>query len=196
MPYYFVDMNEKRKPYPFDQIEPKWQTLWAARKNLPHAQPRRRGFRPRQAEVLRARHVPLPQRLGAARRPSRGLHGHRHHRALQAHAGLQRAAPDGLGRLRPARRAARHQDRRAPAREHGAQHRQLQDAAQQHRLQLRLGPRGQHDRSGLLQVDAVDFPAAVQLVVQPGDEQGRADLDLHRQRRRTACGWRSSPKRR
>ncbi len=129
-PYYFVDMNEKRKPYPFDQIEPKWQTLWTDGENLPHAQPRRRGLRSGQAEVLRARHVPLPQRLGPARRASGGLHGDGHHRALPADAGFQRPAPDGLGRLRPARRTARHQDRRASARKHGAQHRQLQAAAQ------------------------------------------------------------------
>ena len=35
---------------------------------------------------------------------------------LQADARLQRPAPDGLGRLRPARRAVRHRDRHAPAR--------------------------------------------------------------------------------
>ena len=29
--YYFVDMNEKRKPYPHDRIEPKWQAVWAER---------------------------------------------------------------------------------------------------------------------------------------------------------------------
>ena len=32
--YYFVDMNEKRKPYPFDRIEPKWQAIWAERKTF------------------------------------------------------------------------------------------------------------------------------------------------------------------
>ncbi len=32
--YYFVDMNEKRKPYPFDRIEPKWQQIWAERKTF------------------------------------------------------------------------------------------------------------------------------------------------------------------
>ncbi len=34
MLYYFEDMNEKRKPYPFDQIEPKWQTRWATEKTF------------------------------------------------------------------------------------------------------------------------------------------------------------------
>ncbi len=37
----------------------------------------------------------------------------------------------------------------------------------------------QHDGPGVFQVDTVDFPQAVQFVVQPGDEQGRADRDVH-----------------
>jgi membrane protein implicated in regulation of membrane protease activity len=37
-----------------------------------------------------------------ARGPPRGLHSHGHHRTLQAHEGLQRAAPHGMGRFRPA----------------------------------------------------------------------------------------------
>ena len=53
---------------------------------------------------------PYPSGAGPARRPSRGLHRHRHPRALQAHARLQRAAPDGLGRVRAARRAVRDRD--------------------------------------------------------------------------------------
>ena len=71
----------------------------------------------RAAEALRARHVPLSQRRRAARRPSRGLHGHRHRLPLRADAGQQRAAPDGLGRLRPAGRAAR---QAKPARPRGS----------------------------------------------------------------------------
>ena len=154
----------------------------AGGKNLPHAQSGRRGLRPGQAEVLRARHVSLSQRLGPARGASGRLHGDGHHLALPAHEGLQRPAPDGLGRLRPARRAARHQDRRAPAREHGPQRRQLQAAAHPHRLQLRLGPRGQHDRPRLFPLDPMDLPAAVRVVVQPGHQPGRADCHLYRQR--------------
>ena len=39
--------------------------------------------------------------------------------------GLQRPASDGLGRLRPPRRAIRHQDRHPPARHHPEKHRPL-----------------------------------------------------------------------
>ena len=69
-----------------------------------------------EAEVLRARHVPVPVGRRPARRPPRGLHRHRHRRRYKRMQRLQRAAPDGLGRLRPARRAVRDQDRHPPAR--------------------------------------------------------------------------------
>ena len=61
---------------------------------------------------------PYPSGAGLHVGHPEGLHRHRHRRALQAHARLQRAAPDGLGRLRPARRAVRDRDRHAPARDH------------------------------------------------------------------------------
>ena len=50
---------------------------------------------------------PYPSGGRPARRPPRGLHRHRHRLPLQADARVQRPAPDGLGRLRPARRAVR-----------------------------------------------------------------------------------------
>ena len=118
---------------------------------------------PRPPQVLRARHVPLPVGRGPARRPLRGLHRDRHHHALEAHAGLQRAAPDGLGRLRPARRELRHQARHPPARSTtAAGDRQLPPPDRLGRLRLRLGARDQHHRSRVREVDAVDLPAAVQ----------------------------------
>ena len=78
------------------------------------------------AQVLHPRHVPLPVRRGAARRASRGLHRHGHSGPLPPRARLQCPAPDWLGRLRPARRAIRHQDRPASAQDHRAEHRDLQ----------------------------------------------------------------------
>ncbi len=75
-----VHAPERRKPYPFDQIEPRWQRVWDERADLSRAESRRARLRSRAAEVLRARHVPLPERRGAARRASGGLHGHGHPR--------------------------------------------------------------------------------------------------------------------
>ncbi len=80
--------------------------------DLPHARPR-----PRQAQALHPRHVPLPQRRGPARRPPRRLHGHRHPLPLQADerdstsctrwAGTPSACPPNSTPSRPARTPAR-----------------------------------------------------------------------------------------
>ena len=59
---------------------------------------------------------PYPSRRRAARRPPAGLHRHRRLRPLPADDRPQRAARDGLRRVRPARRAVRRADRPAPAR--------------------------------------------------------------------------------
>ncbi len=117
--------------------------------------------RPVQAQVLRAGHVPLPVRRRPARRPLRGLHGHRRPHALEADAGIPRAASDGLGRLRPAGRELRHQARRPPAHHDPAGHRQLQAADRRRRVRLRLDARDRHHRSRVRQMDAVDLPEAV-----------------------------------
>ena len=42
------------------------------------------------------------------------------------------------------------------------------------RLQLRLGPRDRHDRPGILQVDAVDLPEALQQLLRRGPAEGQA----------------------
>ncbi len=90
------------------RIEPKWQAEWERNKTF-----RAIDLDPVPAQALYPRHVPLPQRSRPARRPSRGVHGHRHRLPLQADARIQRPAPDGLGRLRPARRAIRRPDQYA-----------------------------------------------------------------------------------
>ena len=98
------------------EIEARWQDRWDAEQHVRGAEPGRAAGRPRQrrrpAEAVRARHVPVPVRRRPARRPPAGLHRHRRLRPLQADDRPQRAAHDGLRRLRPARRAVR---RRRPA---------------------------------------------------------------------------------
>ena len=134
----------------------KWQERWAA------AGVFRAVADPSRPEVLRARHVPLPVGRRAARRPLRGLHRDRHHRALEADAGLERAAPDGLGRLRPAGRELRHQDRHPPAHHH----RSRRSPTSAGRSTRSASPTTGSARSTppiptYVQVDAVDLPAAV-----------------------------------
>ena len=73
----------------------------------------RRG--PAAPEVLRARDAALPVRRAAHGAPEELL-GRRRGRPLPPPHRPPRAAPDGLRRVRPARREPRDQDRRAPAR--------------------------------------------------------------------------------
>ncbi len=96
-------------------VEPKWRAAWA------EAEVFRRRERLDQAQVLRDGDVPLS--VGApARGPRPQLRDGRRGGALQAGARLQRAASDGLGRLRPAgrerRRRARRRSRRLDLRQH------------------------------------------------------------------------------
>ena len=65
--------------------------------------------------LLRARDAPVPERR-AAHRPPEELHDRRRGRPLPPPHRPARAAPDGLRRVRPARREPRDQDRPAPAR--------------------------------------------------------------------------------
>ena len=76
---------------------------------------RRRSGRRTRREAVRARHVPLPVRRGFACRTPPRIHRHRRLRPVQAHDRPQRAAHDGLRRVRTARRAVRRRDRAAPA---------------------------------------------------------------------------------
>ena len=108
---------------------------------------------PAPPEVLLPRDVPVP--LGPhPHGPRAGLRHRRSARPLQVDARLQRAAPDGLGRLRAARRERRHRARRAPGDLDLREHRQHAGPAPQDGHLLRLGSRGHHLRSRLLQVGA------------------------------------------
>ena len=83
--------------YDFAAVERKWQARWE-RDHL-----YRTADDDREAEILRAGDAAVS--VGrSARRPRQELHARRCGRADDAHARLQRAASDGLGRVRPARR--------------------------------------------------------------------------------------------
>ena len=109
--------------------------------------------------LVHARDAAVPLRQGDAHGPRPQLHdgGRRH--ALPPPERLDRAASDGLGRVRPAGRERRDPRGRPSARDHRAQHRNdaRPDAASG--LGDRLGPRGLGAPARLLPLDAMAVPA-------------------------------------
>ena len=111
------------------------------------------GRGPRPAQVLLPRDVPVP--VGShPHGPRAGLRHRRPAGPLQVDARLQRAPPDGLGRLRPAGGERGDRQRGPPRGVDLREHRQHAHPAEAHGHLLRLGPRGDHLRPGLLQVGA------------------------------------------
>jgi leucyl-tRNA synthetase len=56
--------SERRKPYPFDQIEPKWQAIWEERQLFHAPNPREKGFDPAQAKFYILDMFPYPSGAG------------------------------------------------------------------------------------------------------------------------------------
>ncbi len=160
----FTTMSDARKPFPFRDFEPQWQARWESEKTFRTPGPGDAGFDPAKPKFYVLDMFPYPSGSRPARRPPGRLHRHRHHRPLQAHDRPQRAAPDGLRFVRPARRAIRHQDRPAPGAHHRRQHRELPPPAEIAGFRLRLGPRNRHHRSRIRALDAVDLPPALSFV--------------------------------
>src|SRR3954451_16974989 len=114
----------------------------------------------RAPQVVRARDAPVPV-WRAPHGPSEDVFGRRPYRALPPPQGHARAAPDGLRRLRTARREPRDEDGPAPARLHRGV-----DSAVPRAVPLvghldRLEPRVRHAPARVLPLDAVDLPAPV-----------------------------------
>ncbi len=131
------------------------RTIQPPRSRTPLAGPLGRGphFRDQKrrsaAEILRARDVPLP--LGAhPHGPCAQLYARRRRRPLHARQGLQRALPQGLGRLRPAGRERGDAEWGESAHLDLRQHRGHARAAQGDGPVARLEPRVRHLRPGIL----------------------------------------------
>ena len=184
-------------------IEPKWQRYWE--ENRTFAAPQL----PTGPKTVRARHVPLPQRRRPARRPSRGYTATDIVCRFERMRGKSVMHPMGWDAFGlPAEQHAIKTG--TPPRSHDREeHRHLPPAAEDARLQLRLGPRAGHDRRRVLPLDAVDLPGAVRHLVRrraaarPADRRtadSRRSADAGRGRRRaairTSIGWPISSKRR
>ncbi len=151
---------------------------------------RRRAGRRARREAVRARHVPVSVGQRTARGAPPRLHRHRRVRPLQAHDRPQRAARDGLRRLRPARRAVRRGDRPAPEDHDRSEHRHLPTPAPPARPGPRSAAQRVDHRSRVLPLDPVDLQPGVQRLVRPRPRSRPPDRRVDR---RVRVGHPSDP---
>src|SRR5439155_18020343 len=108
----------------------------------------------RRAQVLRGRDAPLSQRQ-ASHGPRAQLFDRRRPGVILVEALVQRAAPDGLGCLRPAGGECRHRAWPSSTRVDVVQHRRDERANAPHGIRLRLAARNLELRAGILPVEPV-----------------------------------------
>jgi isoleucyl-tRNA synthetase len=169
---------ERRRPYPFEQIEPKWQARWEEEKTFHAANPGEAGFDATKPKYYVLDMFPYPS--------GSGLHvGHpegytatdiiARAKRMQGFNVLHPMGWDAFGL--PAEQHAIKTGEHPAFRRSGIS--RTSAAAKGDRFRLRLAARGEHHRPRLLPVDAMDFPPDLSLVVQSGDAARGADLDLH-----------------
>ena len=156
-----------------EEIERRWQDRWEREGTFQAPNPGEPGSE--RDEGLPAGHVPLPLGGGAARRAPAGLHRDGRPGPLPADDRSQRAARDGLRRLRPARGAVRGADRHAPAHHHRGQRRPLQGPAAPAGPGPRRAPVGRDHGCRLLPLDPVDLSEDLRLLLRRAAAPRAAD---------------------
>ena len=149
-----------------NEIEAKWQDHWDARPHLLGPEPDRR-LSPTGSPPWRERRklyvldmFPYPSGAGLHVGHPLGYIGTDVYARFMRMQRPQRAARDGLRRVRAARRAVRGADRPAPARHHRGEHRQHAAPVARARPRPRPPPGRRHHRRRLLPLDPVDLPPA------------------------------------
>jgi leucyl-tRNA synthetase len=156
--------SERRKPYPFDQIEPKWQAIWEERQLFHAANPGEKDFDPSKTKFYILDMFPYPS--GAE------LHvGHpegytatdiiARYKRMRGFNVLHPMGWDAFGLPAEQYAIKSGQHPAITTRENVAKFK----AQLKHIGFQRLAARNQHDRSALLQMDAVDFSADLQFLV-------------------------------
>ena len=174
--------SDRRKPYPFDQIEPKWQAIWDERQLFHAPNPGEKGFDPAKPKFYVLDMFPYPS--GA------GLHvGHpegytatdivARYKRLRGFNVLHPMGWDAFGLPAEQYAIKTGQHPAITTRENVAKFKsQLKRIGFSYDWQREINTTD----PTLLQMDAVDFPADLQLLVQSGDKSGRADFHLSRNR--------------
>ena len=172
--------SETSKAYPFSEFEPRWQAVWESERTFRAPNPGDAGFDPTRPKYYVLDMFPYPS--------GDGLHvGHPEgytatdiigrYKRMRGFNVLHPMGWDAFGLPAEQYAIKTGQHPRVTTERNIANFSAQMQAA---RLRLRLGARSEHHRSRLLQVDAMDLPPDLQLVVQSGDRAGRADLDLPR----------------
>ena len=92
--------SERRKPYPFDQIEPKWQAIWDERQLFHAPNPGEKGFDPDKRKFYVLDMFPYPSGAGLHVGHPEGYTATDIVARYKRTAWLQRLASHGLGRVR------------------------------------------------------------------------------------------------
>ena len=115
-------MSERKKPYPFDVFEPKWQQIWDERKTFKTGNPGDEGFDASRPKCYVLDMFPYPSGAGLHVGHPEGYTATDIVARFKRMNGFNVLHPMGSALLRPSCGAIRHQDRAASGHHHLPEH--------------------------------------------------------------------------